>query len=334
MKTLIGTLVALATLAACGGGASSSSPLPVASNMPVAITPYSIQISYRGGMEPNGSTTQVVARGPQSNATATPLPIMLVAPDSTAPQARFGQSETGAEVSASVSPAPSPALASPSTWSQGLGTTIDLQTPAPMPSASPNLLQSIVTVPQVGAGATTLTVIVPAPVNATQSIPVFVYARLTLWCPHVNPATEQVPSEVVQGVSFDAQGNATPESSPASSDVYLDGPNCYGAFNNTGESAATLHFPYGAVTIATNNFSTNPFNSLTASQWTDSMTAIPAGFAQFSNAYIFKTSTGAIVKFEPTVFVLDAEIATGGTTNSEGIESGGYAVSGVSPDGF
>ena len=64
------------------------------------------------------------------------------------------------------------------------------------------------------------------------------------------------------------------------------------------------------------------------------MTTIPATFAQFSNAYLFKTSTGAIVKFEPTTFELDAEIATGGTTNSEGIESGGYAVSGFSPDGF
>jgi hypothetical protein len=243
--------VALTALAACGGGGSSTSPIPTATNPPT--TTYSVSYTWVGSMHSMGAASQTMLRR-MASGTSTPEPVQLAAQPScdlsANPQgcAYFVAGDPGilpdpmvANVYAVVSPAPSPS-AVPS-WSGPTGTGV--QTPSPNPSATPGVL-TVQSTLQSGSSTATATLNVGGTLE-TVTPTIYTFPSASLAC---DPSIKT--GVTGQGIAF-TQGATVAVSQPSSADMYIDGPACAGAFANASEADSTLHVPSGAILFSANN---------------------------------------------------------------------------------
>ena len=335
MNRFLLSLSALAALAACGGGSSSSNPIAPPTTAPVA---YQAQIVFKGPLAGSQSGVSTLSgyrdvqsmnqRGILSNVGPTPVPIMVLSPN--APGTVFGspQGAYGGTVEAVVSPEPS---ASPQVAFSSTNANAALSpAPTPAPGATPfNYGPGVVAVADVTGGsvvnaqsAGTATATIASPVNAAPTTQVYAYQAIEVNC------LLQFPGDAA---GFSWNGSTwSPETTIAASDVYNTDASsgCAAPFDSGSGTTAMIHFPYGAVAISDDT----PFASLTASQWSNAFTAIDCATLTAPNPdgsidaeILFKTANGSIAKIFPN--------SVGGNSIQCSL-AGAIEVSGDSVDGF
>jgi hypothetical protein len=166
------------------------------------------------------------------------------------------------------------------------------------------------------------------------TINVDIYPRFAIGC-----GTAAGSAEFPQGITFNADGTTTAETTPAASDLYFSGPDCTGNFTST-ESGDFVHVPGGAIstidsgnalgafpTIRTASFSANDVSyayNIISKNMPGSEPPIGPGIVG-----ILETRSGKLVKF-----MITYRFIAFGPPNSYFI-SGGYEVQGQAPgDGF
>jgi hypothetical protein len=278
MKQVIGiaVLAAAAALAACsgGGGGGSTSVPPVATPTPAPKVSYSITVRQVAGGA-NGSASAAVRRVPL--ATVGSNVVLLTASD---PLTIYTRIDTSSVVEAVVNPVPSGTPAP--VWSSGVNgvQTAPLATP---PSPQPGVYDQQVTTSSTSPTSGTLTISIPE-LNASANPQVYVYPRLSLAC-------DPNSSTYSGGVAF-VNGVVTPQSDPATSDIWISGPNCPGKFHSA-EAENTLHYPGGGKIIPY----PTALNTITAAAWSNVQTSntlasmIANGATSFE--YIIRTVTQA-----------------------------------------
>lgn len=240
MKRILLTSVVLASslLAACGGGGST--PIPVVTNPPKPTT-YSVTLKYSGGAQPRSAQVALLRIQSTAQATsATPPPILLVAPDNTNGMAQFQPGTGDSQTIATAVVAPNPSSSPSASWSGGDANVSVAAGTQPLTAVvNANALNHS------DATAVLASVTIPGSTPIQVQPNVYEYARLTTSCNPNDESSAPNANEWTSGVVFDASGNPTVASNPASADIYVDGPNCYGAFQNASETVETLHMPYG-----------------------------------------------------------------------------------------
>lgn len=259
--------VAVLALAACGGGGGITPPGPTPTVKPPIS--YTSKLVFDGALA--GHTVQADIRQVQiATDAATPIPIMVVEP----PVANKDTSVYAGDLQVVVSPMPS-AVPSVSVSQTDSGATI-VSTPSPGPGQTPQPLPTgvIAQVQVNGANvvqtqsAGTASATVGAPINETPSAPVYSYMSIEPSC-----LTGMISPGGLQPAyahHFGWQWTGTtwaPDDDVSSADVYMDGPNC--TAQNPSESGPIIHIPGGDVRISTDT----PFNSITASQWSNAETS-------------------------------------------------------------
>ena len=338
MKSLF--VVALAAVAAflvaCGGGGSSSSS---GGGMPPTPAPvaYQAQIVFSGPMagSQSGVGTLSVGREIQSMnrmplAAGTPAPIMVLSAPNV--EGGAGSSYGGTiQVYASPEPATPPAVTlsvtNPNAVITATPTPAPGQTPFPEPSGVVAVADVNGVVSATAQTAGTAKASLASPVFASASAQVYSYGVIEVNCiGSINPDTGLYQPQY-PGDSGGWQWNGTAwvaDNNPATSDIYVTAPSpgCQGAFVS---SAPTLHAPYGATNISDDT----DFAGISASQWTNAWTSIPASTLMTPNIdgslnaiILFKTQSGAIAKLFPNAI------------SSQGDIAGAIEVSGDSIDGF
>lgn len=299
MKHGIAILAALfgGSLVACGGGGSGSdgysAPVVLPQVTPAAQS-YTLGLKIIGGANPTTQSVASLSSTIQAASTANIIPnILLVSPDSSSPQAQFtGYDDSQSLAQVTVSPQPS---ASPSaSW---VGGDSDVSLVVQNPSISSAIYATQVNTTD--ATALAISVSVGSTAIGTITPKVYVYPRLTVACPTTDQSKTAAPQEWYQGVTFDSNGNPVQASSPGASDLYADGPQCYGSFVNSTETGTTIHFPYGGH-VYTNTY--KPFDSMNAGDFVGDQTS--ATISSISSAalanqpipdiIVFKDRAGAI----------------------------------------
>ncbi|MHB1798051.1 MAG: hypothetical protein ACYCUI_07065 [Vulcanimicrobiaceae bacterium] len=313
MKRLLhaGLALAILALAACGSGGSSGGggyvPPPVSppTTAPLAAT---LAYSWSGALAPGGATqTFSVGRYTLSaSPTPTPIPVLSSVCDPRSNDCRPpGQQQSPASnidptinvvdlASPEPNPMPSAALVMPGSL-----------TVQPEPSSAPytyTYMQNVALTHTCGNATATVG-------SHNLSIPVCVFPSVTIGCA---PTVWEQPgggysTSVTGGWSFDQNA---PETTIASSDMYMTGPTCTGDFNATygGPLEYRVYFPYGATAVAR---TANTIATISPSQWTNTFTMVrfyngqgmsenDGCGADLDCIVLFKTAAGSVVALQMT----------------------------------
>jgi hypothetical protein len=179
---------------------------------------------------------------------------------------------------------------------------------APDPYASPgptdaprySVTQSGITAPSNG----TFTATVGAPVNSSDTVPVYILPRANLACGSrqaYGNDSKIHPSDQVAAIQF-VNGVAQATTDLTHADFYMDGPQCtVTGFANSAESETTFHTPFGGT------FASSPtaaFAALTPAAWSNAFMSFT--YSSFSRSLIdqyiptdellLKTQDGHVVK--------------------------------------
>jgi len=316
----LGGLLILGVVA-CGGGGSSSPSGIVPTTVPSAPV-YTLSLSISGGLEPRSAS----ARWRKPQTVSGLLPVLLVEPDAatTTVGLNFSFGADSALATAVVSPLPPAAPSFASTTAQ-----VTLSTPSPNAATpAPGTYQQVIspnvadTTPVNGSFNVTL------PSAAPVSTSVFIYKRVTLGCA-TNPSQYGIgASEYVGGIKF-INGEATPETSPAASDLYISGPNCFGNFASA-ETENTLHYPGGGVYLP----DSLAFNLATTANWSNAGTSNTTAAMTDGATPLLGYFTIRTIDATPNVVVIDfRSISAGGPNRGDAQMSGGFKECGFDTDG-
>lgn len=313
----------IVALAACGGGGSSSGgPLPTTapSSMP---TSYAAYLEFHGALTGNvqADLRHAYDRRLDSGA-ATPLPILLTSPIENGCVGPNCVAVGNNYVEAVVSPEPT---ATPITTFSNTAADVTIAATS-LPSSAPTGAVAAAQVQNSGVNNVqstgTASAVIGAPVNQTATNTVYQYRAIGIEC-NTGGDTNYSPGWAWNGSAW------VTTSTPATSDVYVTGSSCDGAFAVAGDPG-TLHFPGGGSLISTDTY----FSTIAASSWTNTQTSATNTALTTANAdgsynaiLLAKTSasTSVVFKMFPSAF---------GSNGSLIIYVGPVEVTGAGVDGF
>lgn len=314
-------MLAVSVIACGGGSGSGGGTLPRGASS----VSYTTSLVFVGSLAGHGSkVTAARVHSVRPLAVVGTDAIMVVEPITASglidgnPANDFGGT---AYVEVSPSPATSPSVSF--SISTSLAT---FSTPQPNVTSPPGTLTYYVVTSSTSApntqGSGTATAMISDPVDESPSSPVYAYMAIAMNCGSPAPQGDSV------GWAWNAGSQSWQAvSNPSQADIYLTGPNCPGAFNQTtGDGYAVLNFPGGGLTISTDN----AFSSITASGWANDETSVDMetidalnGDGSQNTLLIAKTRGGVIFKVFPNIY-----------GPNPGDYAGAIEVSGASIDGF
>lgn len=304
-KVLLGAVMAALGLAACGGGSSNGiTPQPVATATPTVSPTQTasarVEYSWQGALAPNGGTTiQSLRRTLSTSSTPIPVQASLCDPrtnDCRPPgqQTRFS-TDTNPYINLTDSASPAPSAAP--TVSPPPGQAVALEK-----SNAPIFTYQVQTPSKAGCGDMGVTF-----PNATGTVRLCTYPVFTIGCiASLSTTPGGGYSTAVQGgYSFDTQSYTT---DVVSSDVYVTGENCPGAFSEqeTAAKVYVVHFPYGATALPGGQYS---LATIDPTLWANTFTTLALNQDDRNNAtcggnlaciILVKTKAGNIVEFQAT----------------------------------